>query len=63
MSDKQYNRLVARRQAIAKLLCIPCVYLKKCTKVTAPAGVARDDGDSIVGGNGLMGKVFYACRP
>ena len=39
------------------------VHLKKCTKVTAPAGVARDDRYGVVGGDGLIGEVFYACSP
>ena len=34
---------------MAKLLGISCVYLKKCSKVAAPPGFARDDGYDIVG--------------
>ena len=58
MNDKQYDRLVAQCQAMAKLLGIPCLYLKKCTKVTAPADVALYDGYGVVGSDGLMGEVF-----
>ncbi len=31
--------------------------------MAAPGGVARDDGYGVVGGDGLMGEVFYACSP
>ena len=62
MSDKQYNRLVTRRQAMAKALGVPCVFLKKCSRETAPVGAAFDHGHGVVGSDGQMGA-DYICNP